>query len=107
MPLIYSIDNNQILKFKTRYNVEYYETLSLSRSHQTRKFPVMTDSPNFLFHGIFLFLNILKSTILENKANKAGFLEKSTLNRKTYTLNIENSERVHKSFSFPPINGLF
>lgn len=29
MPLIYSIDNNQVLKFKTRYNVEYYEILSL------------------------------------------------------------------------------
>lgn len=50
---------------------------------------------------------MLESTILENKANKADFLEKSTLNRKIYTLNIENWEQMHKSFTLPPINGLF
>lgn len=73
----------------------------------------MADSPNFLFHCIYYFFffyflkTVLESTILENKANKADFLEKSTLNRKIYTLNIENWEQMHKSFTLPPINGLF
>lgn len=46
----------------------------------------------------------IKRTILENRANKADFLENSTLNR-NITLNNGNWEPVRKS-SLPPMNGL-